>query len=189
MNRLFVGRKLADLYPGYFALVMATGIVSVAGYQLGFYWVAWILFVINIVAYGFLSLQTVARLVRFRPRLLADLVDYRRGPGFFTEVAATCVLGIQIVILTNNFLVPAILWALGTVLWFVLIYAFFAAITVRENKPTLEKGISGAWLNTVVSTQGVSILGAWWLRGSLVSEKRSSFSASPCTCSAACFTS
>ena len=74
MNRLFVGRKLADLYPGYFALVMATGIVSVAGYQLGFYWVAWILFVINIVAYGFLSLQTVARLVRFRPRLLADLV-------------------------------------------------------------------------------------------------------------------
>src|SRR6476620_4045181 len=103
MNRLFVGLKLAALYPGYFALVMATGIVSVAGYQLGFYWVAWILFVINIVAYGFRSLQTVARLVRFPPRLLADLVDYRRGPGFFAEVAATCVLGIQVVILTNTF--------------------------------------------------------------------------------------
>jgi tellurite resistance protein TehA-like permease len=159
MNRLFLRRKLADLYPGYFALVMASGIVSVAGYQLGFYWVAWILFVINIVAYGVLSLQTVARLTLFLPRLLADLVDYGRGPGFFTEVAATCVLGIQIVILTNNLLVPAILWALGTVLWFVLIYAFFAVITVRENKPTLSKGISGAWLNTVVSTQGVSILG------------------------------
>ena len=57
MNRLFVRRKLADLYPGYFALVMATGIVSVAGYQLGFYWVAWILFVINIIAYGVLSLS------------------------------------------------------------------------------------------------------------------------------------
>ena len=48
-------------------------------------------------------------------------------------------LGIQILILTNNLLVPAILWALGTVLWFVLIYAFFAAITVRENKPTLAR--------------------------------------------------
>jgi tellurite resistance protein TehA-like permease len=138
---------------------MATGIVSVAGYQLGFYWVAWILFVINILAYGVLSVQTVARLTRYLPRLLADLVDYGRGPGFFTEVAATCVLGIQIVILTHNLLVPAILWAVGTVVWFVLIYAFFAAITVRENKPTLSKGISGAWLNTIVSTQGVSILG------------------------------
>ena len=113
MNRLFLRRQLADLYPGYFALVMATGIVSVAGYQLGFYWVAWILFVINIVAYGVLSLQTVTRLARFRSRLLADLVDYGRGPGFFTEVAATCVLGIQIVILTNNLLVPAILWVLN----------------------------------------------------------------------------
>jgi tellurite resistance protein TehA-like permease len=100
MNRLFLTRKLADLYPGYSALVMATGIASVAGYQLGFYWVAWIVFVINILAYGVLSVQTVARLTFFFPRPLADLVDYGRGPGFFTEVAATCVLGIQIVILT-----------------------------------------------------------------------------------------
>lgn len=152
-------RNVADLYPGYFALVMATGIVSVASYQLGFYWVAWILFGINIVAYGVLSLQTVARLIVFLPRLLADLLDYHRGPGFFTTIAATCVVGIQIMILTNNFLVPAILWAVATVLWFVLIYSFFAAITVRENKPTLANGISGAWLNTVVSTQAVSILG------------------------------
>jgi tellurite resistance protein TehA-like permease len=152
-------RILADLYPGYFALVMATGVVSVASYQLGFYWVAWILFAINIGAYGVLSLQTVARFIRFLPRLLADLVDYRRGPGFFTAVAATCVIGIQILTLTHSVLLPVILWLVATVLWFLLIYTFFAAITVRENKPTLAKGISGAWLNTVVSTQAVSILG------------------------------
>ncbi|HEX5176955.1 MAG TPA: tellurite resistance/C4-dicarboxylate transporter family protein, partial [Chthoniobacteraceae bacterium] len=67
--------------------------------------------------------------------------------------------GIQILTLTNNLLVPVFLWLLGTALWFVLIYTFFAAVTVRENKPTLAKGISGAWLNTVVSTQAVSVLG------------------------------
>jgi tellurite resistance protein TehA-like permease len=152
-------RTVADLYPGYFALVMATGVISVASYQLGFHWLGWILFGINLVAFGILWLQTIARSIAFLPRLLADLLDYRRGPGFFTTVAATCVVGIQIMILTKNLLVPAILWAVATVLWVVLIYTFFAAITVRENKPTLAQGISGAWLNTVVSTQAVSILG------------------------------
>jgi len=159
MNNLRLRHGLADLYPGYFALVMATGIVSVAGYQLGFHQVARLLFLINIVAYGILSIQTFVRLVRFFPRLLADLGDYSRGPGFFTQVAATCVLGIQILTLTNNLLIPVLLWALAAALWFVLIYTFFAAITVRENKPTLARGISGAWLNTVVSTQAVSVLG------------------------------
>lgn len=152
-------RTVADLYPGYFALVMATGVISVASYQLGLHWLGWLLFGINLVAFGILWLQTIARSIAFFPRLLADLLDYRRGPGFFTIVAATCVVGIQIMILTKNFLVPAILWAVATVFWFVLIYTFFAAITVRENKPTLARGISGAWLNTVVSTQAVSILG------------------------------
>ncbi len=159
MNKSRRRHGLADLYPGYFALVMATGIVSVAGHQLGFYRIAWLLFLINVAAYGVLSFQTLVRLVRFFPQLLADLVDYGRGPGFFTQVAATCVLGVQILTLTNDLLIPVLLWALATLLWFVLIYTFFAAITVRENKPTLARGISGAWLNTVVSTQAVSVLG------------------------------
>ena len=152
-------RNVADLYPGYFALVMATGVISVASYQLGFYWLGWLLFGINLVAFGILWLLTIARSTAFLPRLIADLLDYCRGPGFFTIVAATCVVGIQIMTLTRNLLAPAILWVVATVLWFVLIYTFFAAVTVRENKPTLARGISGAWLNTVVSTQAVSILG------------------------------
>ncbi|HEY4757750.1 MAG TPA: hypothetical protein VIH43_04270 [Chthoniobacterales bacterium] len=57
---------------------------------------------INIVADGVLSLLTVGRLTCFVLQRVADLVDYGRGPEFFTEVAATCVLGIQIVILTKN---------------------------------------------------------------------------------------
>jgi len=41
----------------------------------------------------------------------------------------------------------------------VLIYAFFAAVTLRETKPPLEQGINGAWLIAVVATQAISILG------------------------------
>ena len=47
----FILRAAADLFPGYFALVMATGIISVATYLLEMRAVAWALLVINVVAY------------------------------------------------------------------------------------------------------------------------------------------
>lgn len=159
MNKARLTRAVADLYPGYFALVMATGIVSIGSHQLGFYWIAWILFLLGIVAYVALWLQTILRLGFFLPRLLTDLVDYGRGPGFFTLISATCVLGIQVLALTKDLRAAAILWILSAVLWLILIYTFFAALTVREKKPTLAQGISGGWLHTVVSTEAVSVLG------------------------------
>jgi len=38
-------------------------------------------------------------------------------------------------------------------------YTFFTAVTVRENKPSLESGLNGAWLIAVVATQSISVLG------------------------------
>jgi tellurite resistance protein TehA-like permease len=49
-------------------------------------------------------------------------------------------------------------WMATLVLWVVLIYAVFAALTVKENKPTLDQGINGGWLVAVVATQSVSTL-------------------------------
>ena len=53
-NRLIQGA--ADLFPGYFAIVMATGIISTATFLLGMKWLAWALLVINLVAYAVLWL-------------------------------------------------------------------------------------------------------------------------------------
>jgi tellurite resistance protein TehA-like permease len=44
------------------------------------------------------------------------------------------------------------------VLWLVLIYAVFTALTVKEVKPPLDQGINGGWLVAVVATQSVSTL-------------------------------
>ena len=55
---------VATLFPGYFALVMATGIVSIATFLLGMSSIAWVLLVINIAAYAVLWLLTLARLIR-----------------------------------------------------------------------------------------------------------------------------
>ena len=44
-------RAAADLFPGYFALVMATGIISIACFLLQMKTISFVLLVINIVAY------------------------------------------------------------------------------------------------------------------------------------------
>lgn len=154
-----LGRGIRDLYPGYFALVMATGIVSIASYLLGMSVVAWTLFFVNLVAYGVLWVLTLMRLVWYSRRLWADLTDHVRGPGFFTLVAGSCVLGSQWVILAGNLTAAVLLWGLGVLLWLVVNYTFFTAVTVRESKPGLETGINGGWLIAVVAVQSISLLG------------------------------
>jgi tellurite resistance protein TehA-like permease len=153
-------QALAGFYPGYFALVMATGILSIATHLLGYpSWLPWTLFVFNLAAYGVIWALNLARLARHSARVLADLTDHARGPGFFTSVAATSMLGVQFVLLAGNTALALALWWLGLLLWLGLIYTFVAAVTVRTAKPTLESGLNGAWLLLVVSTQSVSLLG------------------------------
>lgn len=149
----------SDLYPGYFGLVMATGSVSVASHLLGMVAVAWVLFQVNIVFYGALWFLTLIRLRYHCPRLIADLVDHARGPGFFTLVAGTCLLGTQFVLLSGEFVTALLLWSLGVLLCFTLMYTFFMAAMVRDPKPSLETGLNGGWLIVVVATQSVSVLG------------------------------
>jgi tellurite resistance protein TehA-like permease len=149
----------ADLFPGYFALVMATGIVSTATFLLEMKWLAWVMLVINLIAYAVLSFLLIIRVLGFYPRVRADLTDHTRGPGFFTVIAGTCVLGSQLLIVAGRYQVAMVLWVLGLVLWAVVMYTFLAGITVRENKPLFETGISGTWLLATVATQSISVLG------------------------------
>jgi tellurite resistance protein TehA-like permease len=41
-----------------------------------------------------------------------------------------------------------------------LSYTFFVAVTFCEPKPTLESGINGAWLLSIVAIESISVLGA-----------------------------
>lgn len=153
-------RESAELHPAYFALVMATGIVSIACHLLGMDFLAFPLFYLNQFFYVVLWLFTLARLLRHLPRVLTDLSNHSMGAGFFTLVAGTNVLGSQFAILNGDQQTAFALWILGCALWLVLIYAFFAVMTLKEEKPPLEKGVNGAWLLMVVSTQSLAVLGA-----------------------------
>src|SRR5690606_14680219 len=148
------------LFPGYFALVMATGILSIAAELEGMRPVALTLLVTNVAAYVVLVLLTVLGCRRYFARARTDIADPVRGPGFFTTVAGTCVLGTQLLLVGSAPGPARWLWGLGSVLWVVVTYTFFTAVTVREEEASLERGISGAWLRAIGATQSVAILGA-----------------------------
>jgi tellurite resistance protein TehA-like permease len=151
---------IATLHPASFALVMATGIVSIACHLLQLPFLPVALLWANVVFYVALWALTLARLMWYPDRMLADVSHHARAVGFFTTVAATCVLGSQALVIAGAWRLAAALWGFGTVLWAALTYTVFAALTIKAEKPSLPDGINGGWLVAVVGAQSVSVLGA-----------------------------
>jgi tellurite resistance protein TehA-like permease len=155
----WLARGARDLSPGYFALVMATGIVSIASNRAGFETIGGILLWLNVVQYLVLWILTLWRILRYRRALLDDMTDHQTGPGFLSAVAATGVVANQL-LLAGAFDIAFVLWIFAILLWIILTYSIFANLTIKENKPTLDQAISGAWLLAVVSTQAIALLSA-----------------------------
>jgi tellurite resistance protein TehA-like permease len=154
-----VSRKISPSPYGYFAFVMATGIVSIAAGLAGLRTISISLLVVNVVAFPGLWVVLAVHLLRGKAAsVLADLADHQRAPGMLTIVAATCVVGNEIAAATAYQNVAAGLWIGALVLWFALIYCFFVAMTITPDKPVLGSGIDGSWLLLVVATQALSIL-------------------------------
>jgi tellurite resistance protein TehA-like permease len=147
------------LSPAYFALVMATGIVSIASDRAGFRTIAAVLLWLNAGQYLLLWILTAWRLLRYRRAVVDDLTDHRSAPGFFSAVAATSVMGNQL-ILTGAYDLAVALWVFGLFLWIVLTYTIFTSLTIKETKPTIDQGITGAWLLAIVATQSIALLSA-----------------------------
>ncbi len=121
------------MHPAYFALVMATGIVSLASELLGLHAIAVALFALNLGFYPLLWILSIVRVVRYRDRVRADFVHHGRAVGFFTTVAATCVLGSQCLVIAENVTAAIALWIAGIVLWASLVYSVFALLTVKAE--------------------------------------------------------
>ena len=150
---------LQSLHPAYFALVMATGIVSIAAKLLGMEAVAVILLWANAVFFGTLCCLTVLRVSWFPDRVRADVLHHGRAVGFFTIPAAMCVVGSQSLIVAGAWSVARVLWLAGGAAWAVITYGILTILTVKSDKPSLADGINGGWLVSVVAAQSVSVLG------------------------------
>ena len=81
------------LHPGNFALVMATGIISIGMGLLGNRVLADMLFLFAVCAWMVLLALSLLRLLRFATRLRDELLNPRMVFSYFTLVAATNIIG------------------------------------------------------------------------------------------------
>lgn len=151
-------QRARHLAPGSFALVMATGIVSIDAGQHGLPWVARALLAFNLLAFAWLLLLSALRLARFRRELVADFTHPGRGAGFLTFAAATCVLGSQCLLVVHWLWVARALAVVGALAWALLTYLFLAAAITARIKPGFTRSIHGGWLVAVVATQALAAL-------------------------------
>ncbi|MEP7161569.1 MAG: tellurite resistance/C4-dicarboxylate transporter family protein, partial [Dermatophilaceae bacterium] len=147
------------LNPGYFALVMATGIVSIAvnnahydSISVTLLWLAGIAYVVLVAVY-------LCRLIYFRAALLADLSDPSRAFGFFTFVAATDVLGARLATDQHHGVALALL-AVGSLSW--LVFGYLIPWTVMLGTPhrPVIRYANGTWFIWVVASQSIAVLAA-----------------------------
>ena len=157
--RELVAARLERLHPAYFAMVMATGVLSIAARLQGIPYLPPVLLWLNLGLYAVLWTFTLLRIVRFPRSFLRDWGDHQRGVGFFTTVAATCIVGTQLLVLEDAVSIARTFFWLGLALWAICMYSIFTALTVREQKPTLAEGINGGWLAAIVATQSLCVLG------------------------------
>src|SRR6185312_1928653 len=151
---------LRGMHPAYFAMVMATGIISTACHLLDFERLSLVLFWLNVGFYIIIWILMLLRLALYPRQFGSDLISHARGLAFFTSVAATCVLGSQIQVVSGHYRLATGLWLFGVGLWVILTYTVFTALTVRVDKPTIATGINGGWLTAVVAAQSIAVLGA-----------------------------
>jgi tellurite resistance protein TehA-like permease len=149
--------QIAALYPGCFALVMATGIISNAFFFEERRLLSDALLGVNLIAYPWLVVATALRAARFRERLWRDFLDPRLVFSFFTIVAGSAVFGLQLNL--RGFATAALaLWLLALIVWFLLVYLSFGVLTFL-NTAHGANVVHGGWLIAIVGTESLVILG------------------------------
>jgi len=154
-----LGQAVESLTPGYFALVMATGIISVGTHLEGHRVVSDVLLLLCAGAFVVLLGLTIARFVVYRPAMVSDFLDPRRAFGFFTFVAGTNVLGVRLAVADHHSVAAGLLVASGLA-WLVLGYVVpWTAVLGREERPVVATA-NGTWFIWVVASQSVAVAAA-----------------------------
>lgn len=153
-------KAIQQFPPAYFALVMSTGILSLAAEELKMHGLAEGFFYVNLVAYPLLVLLLVLRIVLDFKGVWAELTSHAKGPNFLTLVPATCLVGNQFVQLRHNAAVGGARWVAARLAWVILGYSLLLGVSIRKEKPNLEQGFTGSWLLLVVATEALAVLGA-----------------------------
>lgn len=159
MLRRRVDAGIRELTPGYFALVMATGILSVAMRTDGWMVLSRILLAVAVASYLVLIVLNIVRAVRHRHAMASDFADPARAFGFFTFVAATCVLGTRIA--ADGFSpIVIVLLVVGVLAWIVLGYTVPWTAVLSHRQTSALSTANGTWFIWAVASQSIAVLAA-----------------------------
>jgi len=154
-----VRQAVEGLTPGYFALVMASGIISVGMKLDGFDIISTVLLIICAVGFVILLGLTLWRFFAYRSAINDDFLRPDRAFGFFTFVAGTNVLGVRLG-MEGAYLATGILLALAGTVWLLLGYVVpWTAVLGRVERPVVATA-NGTWFIWVVASQSVAIAAA-----------------------------
>lgn len=147
------------LNPGYFALVMATGIVSVGLAEIGLSTASGVLLALASLCYVVLVVLYVWRWVAFRKEVAADFTNPGKAFAYFTFVAGSGVLGTRL--LADGQLVLAIvLFTIAGTAWIILGYAIPWGLVLGKVTRPLLANANGTWFIWTVASQSVAVLAA-----------------------------
>jgi tellurite resistance protein TehA-like permease len=158
-----IGSRVLDavrtLTPGYFALTMASGIISVGLELEGFHALSAVLLAVCAVSYAVILVLSLVRLARFPADMRRDFMDPARAFGFFTFIAGTNVLGVRLGTAGWTGTTAALL-AVGVLAWVVLGYVVpWTAVLGRNERPVV-KDANGTWFIWCVASQSVAVAAA-----------------------------
>ncbi len=154
-----IGPMVHTLTPGYFALVMASGIISLGLSLTGYEVLSTTLFGIAIAAYLVLCTLNLWRFVAYRQAMVDDFRATRRAFGFFTFVAGTNVLGARAGA-QGWYEVTLWLLVLAGAAWLLLGYVVpWSAVLGRQERPVVAAA-NGTWFIWVVASQSVAVASA-----------------------------
>ncbi|MDH5434960.1 MAG: tellurite resistance/C4-dicarboxylate transporter family protein [Gammaproteobacteria bacterium] len=149
---------LHDLYPGYFAMTMATGIITIAFDQHGFSLLYQIMAAFTFASWFVLFCLYTWRLFKYPKAVFENLSNPKTTFMFFTFVAATDICGM--VLLQFGFeKIAMAAWAIAFVYWSALLYFGFAFLCFAHREREVNV-VHGGWLILIVGTQSLVILGA-----------------------------
>lgn len=149
--------ELQALHPGNFALVMASGIVSVGLANWGHELLADVLYYVAVLVWlCLLVLSTVRAIVHF-PAVRVDLLNPRMVFSYFTLVAATDIIGI-LWHAHGHVALAVACWWFAFLVWSALLYLSFSVLTFLTHEHNVNI-VHGGWLISIVGTQSLVLLG------------------------------
>lgn len=151
---------MRDLPPGYFALVMATGIISLGLHLEGVDVLSTVLVVIAATGYVVLVALTVWRGIRYPRHVVNDFSAAHNGFSFFTFVAGTNVLGSRIAAEHASVALPLALLGVSFAAWLVLGYVIPGLVIGRHQGADILAGLNGTWFIWSVASQSIAVLAA-----------------------------